>query len=216
MEEESYFDPHLGKSCLVTKEKAFQYYKDVEDYPNRYPKYCQSVKVMESSNNKITTKEFWNVTIDRDTDHVIIQVQYTFTEPTEIKYEIISGHMKGIKNRIRISDSQNEEYKSLVELSLPILDMTGHPFYGNKSIIYQDLLLYFEIQDAQHLEKKMINFQLGQKCPKCNTGRLGAKPSDIMEVNNNKRTIMSFECDACGEVFKNIMMESRDTVGVRG
>lgn len=216
MEEESCFDSHLGKNCLVTKEKAFHYYKDVEDYPNRYPKYCQSVEVIASSVNTITTKEFWNVTIDKDTAHVAIQVQYTFKGPTEIRYEILSGHMKGIKNRILLSDSQNEDYKSAVQLSLPILDMTGHPIYGNKSSVYQDLLLYFEIQDAQHLENKMINFQLGQKCPKCSTGKLGAKPSDIMEVDNNKRTITSFECDTCGEIFKNIMMESRDTVGVRG
>jgi ribosome-associated toxin RatA of RatAB toxin-antitoxin module len=195
MEEESCYDSHIVRLGVITKEKVFQYYKDVEDYPKRYPKYCQSVEVTESSNNTITTKEFWNVTTDKDTDHAIIQVQYTLTEPTEIRYEILSGHMKGIKNRIHITE--NDEYKSIVELSLPILDMTGHPIYGNKSTIYQDLLLYFEIQDIQHLANYMTMFQLGQKCPKCNKFyTLGAKPSDIMEVENNKRTIMSFECDA--------------------
>lgn len=210
MDEQSPIGAHEVRSYIVTKQEAFDYHKEFQQYSIRYPKYCQNIEITNCTNTEITTKEFWNVTLDSETDHALIEVRYHLTPNSEIKYEILKGNMSGVKNRIIFSDSKNQNYKSEIYFSLPVLDLTGHPLIGKGSSIYDNLLLYLRIQDAKHLEGKRGTFEIGQICPRCNRGKLGAKPGEIIGVNNNTKTVQRFQCDSCGETFSHTTMISRN------
>lgn len=205
---------HQSRSYVVTIEEAFNYHKDIERYPLRYPSYCQNVEIIKSSVNTITTKEFWNVSLDRNTDHVAIEVSYDLIQNREIRYQIQAGNMKGIRNRMLFLSSTDKNYKSQVEFALPILDMTGHPISGKRSQVYDNLIVYLRTQDAINLENKMRTYELGQICPKCKNGKLWSRPGDIIGVQNNTRTILNFECDFCHEKFRHVTIVSRDKIDI--
>jgi hypothetical protein len=65
--------PHYERLLIVPISKAFQYYRDIEAYTERYPDYCKRVDIIEKSENSnmIKTKEFWNTSIDNDIDKYI-------------------------------------------------------------------------------------------------------------------------------------------------
>lgn len=204
--------PHSSGEYRVSKESAFEYFQNFEEYPQGYPKYCKRVQVVDRSENTITTKEFWNM--DTDVDHVLITVCYELIPFTEIRYEITSGYMTGVKNSMKFSDLESDSNKSLLELALPILDVNSHPWGGKRNPVYDNLWLYLRIQNAQHLEGLRIGFTLGQTCSKCKNGKLGARGGGGSEVGNHKLTDEQFECDSCHKVFKNYLSISTDTVGV--
>jgi hypothetical protein len=212
--------PHRSGPFKGNKESVFEYYQDFEKYPQRYPKYCEWVKVIDRRGNTITTKEFWNISLDNDVDHVSIKVCYELIPFTEIRYEIIEGNLArliGIKNRMKFSDLQgNPDSNLVIEIAMPILDITGHPNVS-KSSVYQDLEMYLTIQDSICIHNKQDSrFAVGQTCSICKKGILGGRGGGGVEVDNHKLTDEQFECDSCHQVFKNYLSVSKDTVEVRG
>jgi hypothetical protein len=71
-----------------------------------YPRYCNWINTVHRTENTLTTKEFWNITLDRQTAHKIITVRSEFIPSTEIRYEILEGNAEGIKNKITFEDSR--------------------------------------------------------------------------------------------------------------
>lgn len=205
--------PHSGGDYSVSKELAFEYFQNFEEYPRRYPKHCKWIEVIDRSENIVTTKEFWNIALDNDVDHVLITVRYELIPFTEIRYEIMSGYKTGIKNSMKFSDLESNPNKSVIEFALPILDITGHP-YVSRSPVYRDLGMYLRMQDAICMENlQVFRFRVGQTCSKCKKGILGALPGELTGTGNHNLTSENFECDHCHEVFKNYLSVSSDTGG---
>ena len=206
--------PHSGGEYNVSKEKAFEYFQNFEEYPWRYPKYCKWVEVVDRSENTVTTREFWNM--DTEIDHVLITVCYELIPFIEIRYEIMEANLAnlvGIKNSMKFSDLESDPNKSLVELALPILDINGHPWSGKRNAAYDNVWLYLRLQNTQHLGGlKISKFGIGQVCSECKKGKLGARLGGGYEVGNHKLIDEQFECDECHKVFKNYLSVSRDNV----
>ena len=70
--------PHYERLLIVPISTAFQYYRDIEAYTERYPDYCKRVDIIEKSESgsMIKTKEFWNTSIGNDINHVVLYVNY--------------------------------------------------------------------------------------------------------------------------------------------
>lgn len=205
----------IGPSML-TKEVIFGYYSDFENYPVRYPKYCGQVSILLKSDNEVITKELWN--IETPKEHELIEVKYHLSPPLVIKYEIIGENRFGVKNKMQFSDSKNSTCKSFIEHSLPMLDIVRR-LYGQTSPAYEDLKIYFLVQDSMHMQngqEKM--FALGQTCLKCKTGKLASLPSAFTGNSDLsfRVKIEKFECCLCHEVFSNSMAVSGSRVGVSG
>ena len=117
--------PHYSRLLIVPISKAFQYYKDIEAYEKWYPNYCKQVDVIERSNNdsSIKTREFWNLSIDNNTDHIVLYVKYNFILLTEILYEIVDSSYEkliGIKNHVLLEE--REDNQTGAELNNVLLD----------------------------------------------------------------------------------------------
>jgi hypothetical protein len=207
--------PHRSGPFKGNKKSVFEYYQNFEEYPQRYPKYCEWVELADRKENVVTTKEFWNISLDNEIYHALITVRYELIPFTEIRYEIIEGNLArliGIKNRMKFSDLQDKPDFIVVEIAMPILDITGHPNVS-KSSVYQDLGMYLTIQDSICIHNNQDSkFAVGQTCSICNRGKLGALPGEITEKRNHKLTAEIFECGSCRQVFKNYLSVSKDTV----
>jgi hypothetical protein len=67
---------------------TFEYYRDIASYQSRYPRYYGKIEVIYESNGILRTKEFLNLNLDADRDHLSIQVEYQIDEPHKISFEI--------------------------------------------------------------------------------------------------------------------------------
>jgi hypothetical protein len=133
--------PHRSGPFKGSKESLFEYFQNVEGYPKRYSRYCESVEIIDKSDNTITTKEFWNISLDKDVDHVLIKVRYELIPYTEIRYEIMEANLArliGIKNRMKFSDLQDNPYSNLV---IDIL---------KERIAESDVNLYYDKDRGRH------------------------------------------------------------------
>lgn len=198
---------HNGRLLIVPISKAFQYYSDIEAYVERYPDYCKQVGIIEKSNNGniIRTKEFWNISIDSDIDHVVLYVNYNLFPLTEIRYEIVDSSYKkliGIKNHILLEE--REDNQTAIEANNVLLDIVCFPPHSRESDRYVELIDYFTIKDCIHLENKpMEPFKEGQLCTKCFKGRLQPpRTKETYQENGYKRKIVFWECDRCGFQYK--------------
>jgi hypothetical protein len=217
--EEPYGTSHSTRLTIVSKQRAYEYFSDIESYPQRYPDYCKKIEILEKSENCITTKEFWNIMIQEDIDHVVLTVKYTFLPPEEIQYEIIDGYDKaiGVRNHILIRESKDE--RLFVDYNNVFLDVIcfpphriqyGHHYFRD----YHDKIHYFTIKDCIHLEKKpMEPFKEGELCSKCKKGHLekSTKKEDFSENNFRRRTDI-WICDTCGQEFKHYMVDTSDEI----
>jgi hypothetical protein len=126
---------------------------------------------------------------------------------TSIRYEIMSGNKTGVKYGMKFSDLENNpDFNLVIEIAMPILDITGHPNVS-KSSMYQDLETYLTLG---------CRYANGQTCSICKMGILGGRGRGCIEVGNHKLTDEQFECDSCRQVFKNYLSVSKDSVEVRG
>ncbi len=207
--------PHSTGEYRATKQFAFDYFRNLEEYPIRYAKYCKWVKVVSQSDNSIITKEFWNISLNKDTDHVIVDVRYELIPNTVISYEILSGYADGIKNTISFFDLKDSTDRTMIEFALPILDITGHP-YAKNSLVYQDLWFYLRMQNAEFLENTpFTKFAVGQDCLNCRDGKLIInRLGDSTEIHNYKLVGEQFECDLCRHKHYNKYTFLNDGVGV--
>ncbi|MDN5847521.1 MAG: hypothetical protein L0H53_14750 [Candidatus Nitrosocosmicus sp.] len=202
---------HYGRPLIISMESAFQYFSDVESFPNYYPNICKKIDVILKSNDSNVTKEFWNVSINDKIDHVVLKVRYTFAPPNTISYEIIDGYEKaiGIKNTITLN--VNSKGMTFVEGNNPLLDVICYPphsvqmdEYSYKR--YTDLIDYFIWMDCIHLEKKPLEqLKEGDVCTKCKIGHLekSIKKEDFSNAKGTFRIRTEFWfCDSCGQEFK--------------
>lgn len=208
--------PHRSGPFKGSKESIFEYYRNFEEYPHRYPNYCKRVEVLSRSDNTVTTREFWSISLGMDVDHVLITVRYKLIPFTEISYEIIDATLAwviGISNSMRFSDLEGNPNSNLViEIAMPILDITGHP-NAIKSSVYEDLELYLTIQDSLCISNNQdTKPAVGQTCHLCNEGILYSLPGDITENRNHKLTAENFQCDTCHEVLKYYLSFSKETI----
>jgi hypothetical protein len=208
-------NPHSTGEYRATKQHAFEYFRNFEEYPVRYSKYCKWVRVVSRSDNSITTKEFWNITLDKNMDHVVLDVRYELIPNTAISYEILGRYASGIKNRISFLDLKDNTDRIIIELALPILDTPGHP-YAKNSFVYQDLWFYLRMQNAEFLENTpFTKFAVGQNCINCKEGKLIInRPGNSTEIDNYKLVGEQFECDLCHHRHYNNYIFSRDGVDV--
>ncbi len=214
-------DCHFSRLLTVTQSEAYQYFSDIEKYPERYPQYYQTIDVVERTDNSLTAKMFLNVNLSIEEDHANIIAKFTFKPETEIRYEVTSGPGQGIiKNAIIIRGQDtlgDKAYKSAVEMNHIPLDLLCYPppyMYepedekykdyiispGERLGEYQKMLTYFMEQDLVPLEKKGKRFEIDDLCNKCKKGHLqfyGKKEEyDI-------RKEVYFRCDYCGSEFSN-------------
>jgi hypothetical protein len=148
---------HYGSLLIVPISRAFQYYSDLEAYTERYPDYCKQVDVIEKSDNgnMMKTKEFWNIFVDRDIDHVVLYVNYNLFPLKEIRYEIVDSSYKklvGIKNHILLEERENDQ--SAIKANNVLLDIVCFPPHSRESDRYEELIDYFTMKDCIHLENK--------------------------------------------------------------
>jgi hypothetical protein len=207
---------HYSTVLTVPILEAFEYFRDIESYPQRYPNFCKSVDVLERSDDNIVTKEFWNISINNEIDHVFLKVRYSFFCPNQIKYEIINGYEKaiGIKNAILLTDRGNNE--TSIKGNNVLLDIISFPPHSIKSDRYQETIEYFRVQDCIHLEKKGIEyFKEGHICTKCKVGHLSAPiTKEIYKKDNFERKMVFWKCDSCGFEFQEFTLGTNDGVNI--
>jgi hypothetical protein len=194
---------HYDRVLIVPISRAFQYFSNIESYTTWYPDYCKRVDILEKSSdgNDIKTKEFWNISINNDIDHVILYVNYTFFPSTGFQYEIRDSSCKksiGIKNGILLEQRENNQ--TAINGNNVVLGVVCFPPHSQESQSYEELIDYFVVKDCIHLENKPIEpFREGQLCTKCYKDRLQApRTKEIYEENGYKRKIVFWECDRCG------------------
>jgi hypothetical protein len=199
---------HYERLLIVSISKAFQYFSNIEEYKTRYHEYCGQVDIIEKSNhdNTIKTKEFWNISINENIDHVILYVKYMFFPLTKIQYEITDSSYEksiGIKNVILLHELENNNQTG-IKGNNALLDLVCFPPHSSKSDRYEELIHYFTVKDCIYLENKpMEPFKKGQLCTKCFRGRLQhPRIKENYEHNGYKRKITFWECNSCGFQYK--------------
>jgi hypothetical protein len=151
-----------------TIEESFNYYMDVEAFPERYPKHCVRVKVQHRSIDSVTTREVWNISLFQ-VDYVSIKVRYNFIPNKAIQYEIIEGYGQGTKNEINLEPSQ---YGTLVCGCLPMRDIIAL-LVSRQTEVWDNSPTYFMNQDSIMLEGKMDqSFKNGDLCIICRKGNI--------------------------------------------
>jgi hypothetical protein len=193
----------------VPIDEAFRYFSDVDANATRYSTYCKNVATISSTDHSLTTKEFWNISISADIDHVILEVRYRFVPPTRIYYEIIGGYVKGIGIQNLLVLTRTENNSTIVKINNPLLDIICYPPHSIKPGMhfftgYMDMIGYFLTRDLIHLEKKSFeHFKAGQTCIKCKKGTLSG-PRTVEEYikDDFRRKIVLWKCSYCGFDFK--------------
>jgi hypothetical protein len=156
---------HFSRGLIITQSEAYQYYSDIEKYPERYPWYYKTVDVIERTDSSLTAKMLLNIHLSIEEDHAVVTAKYTFIPETEIRYEVISGRGQGIINNSIIIGGQDtiadETYKSAVEINHIPLDLLCYPppyfpipsddryrfWPGDRVGEYNRMVTYFTLQD---------------------------------------------------------------------
>lgn len=179
----------------------------------RYPRLSVNVVPIGQTENTITQRETWNVSIG-DLQHVAFTIRYVKASDREIGYEITEGYGRGIMGTIAFKDHPDG---TLVGADVPLLDVHALLF-PQADDMRSDLLRYLLWQDAYFLEGKFDFFRDGQMCPFCKKGILkklmGSTDGDA--TGDMKLDEENFECNLCGEQRSNMIISVKDGVEVRG
>jgi hypothetical protein len=90
---------HFTRAFNIPLSKVYDYYSNIQEYTQRYPRHYSKIDVISSSDdNSINTRQFLNISLDRNQDHVNVEVKYTFVPQKEIQYEIKGYGKTVIKN----------------------------------------------------------------------------------------------------------------------
>jgi hypothetical protein len=207
---------HFTRAFNIPLSKVYDYYSNIEEYTERYPRYYSKIDVISSSDNSIDTRQFLNISLDENEDHLNVEVKYIFVPLTEIQY-VIKGYGETIiKNSMwfRGEDTVGKGYQCGVEINHVPLDLYCYPPHSmERDMIgyneYSRMIEYLMEQDLQHLENKRLGWRIGDPCKRCGKGTL--QLSAKKEVTRT-RIIETFRCDYCGSEFANQRVESHDTI----
>ena len=158
---------HSGRLLIVPISKAFQYYCDLESYPTRYPDCCKQFDLLDTNDNKVKTRELWNIALNNDVDHVVLHVLYTFSPQTNIQYEIMESSYEGLVGiKSGISLTERENYQTAIDYNNVLLDTICYPPHSKSLHRYDELIDYFRIKDCIYLENKPLeSFKEGRVLP---------------------------------------------------
>jgi hypothetical protein len=208
---------HFTRAFNIPLSKVYDYYSNIEEYTQRYPRHYSKVDVISSSDdNSINTRQFLNISLDRNQDLVNVEVKYTFVPQKEIQYEIKGYGKTVIKNSMwfRGEDTVGKGYQCAVEISHVPLDLICYPPHSMECDMiryneYSRMIEYLMEQDLQHLENKRMGWRIGDSCKKCGKGTLrsGGKKEDTGDGR-----IETLVCDYCRSEFANQRVESYDTI----
>jgi hypothetical protein len=207
---------HFSRGLIVPLSTAFEYYSNIEAYVERYPRYYGKIEVICRTADSITTRQFLNISLDENNDHVNVVAKYTFFPEKEIKYEIMEGYGRGIENSIVFLDQDQvgKPYKCSVKINHIPLDLMYYPpprfETSRRRDEYDRMLDYFLEQDLVPLEgKNWGGWKIGQICTICQKGTL--QMTGEREETGIKQTDF-FRCDYCGHEFKNYKIETSSTI----
>lgn len=190
---------HYSMVVQVPISKVFKYYAEFEKYPERYPRYCAKLDVLDKKGNVVTTKEMWNLTLGSDISHITIKVKYTLIENKEILYEVENYNGKNLKNIFSFEDCGNQTRLLSNMVPFDILSFS----YGLQDPVYHSVIDYFTKQDSIYLEGKMWGYIGGESCPKCHQGQLERTGKvENTHSTHEKRKIEYFRCDKCQSEFQ--------------
>jgi hypothetical protein len=201
---------------------TFEYYGDIASYHLRYPIYYGKIDVLYESNGLLKTKEFLNLNLDKNIDHLLIEVEYHIDKPNKISFKItannfiksISGGLTFIPQEFYYKTGTEEEVRregTLVNGTISALAVISLPPGSKDSSQYEDMLIYFGERDAEFLEgKPSFQYRAGQQCTKCGKGRLkfsGKKEHTRINrefpLKEQHVTIEVLFCDVCRNPFEN-------------
>jgi hypothetical protein len=207
---------HFSRGLDVPLSKAYEYYSDIEVYTQRYLRYYSKIDVVDRSNETISTRQFLNVSLDENQDHVNVDVKYTFFPLKEIQYEIEGYGENVIKNSIRFrnKDIVGKAYQCAVEINHVPLDIMCYPPHSiERDMVgyneYARMIDYFTEQDLEPLENKRWRWKVEDSCIKCGKGTLQLTGE---REDTGFRKIEYFKCDYCASPFKNQRIETCDTL----
>jgi hypothetical protein len=142
--------------------KVFGHFSNIESYTEKYPHYYGKIDLMSRVNEKsITTREFLNISLDAERNHVVVHVQYKLIPMKEISYEVIGDYGNGIKNKITFQAMGRLTY--VIGTIVP-LDIISLPPGSKESKQYIRMLNYFRSQDIICLQNKPLGNKIGEIC----------------------------------------------------
>ena len=199
---------------------TFEYYDDIASYNSRYPTYYGNIDVMYESNGILNTKEFLNLNLDKDRDHVSIEGEYRIDKPNKISFELkgdnivesISGGLTFIPTEFIYNKERREG--TLVSGTISALEMISLPPGSKDGSEYEKMLVYFGERDDELIEGKPVNgYREGQQCTKCGKGKLqiSAKKERTridreFPLADQENMIDVLGCDHCGNSFENVLI----------
>lgn len=191
--------------------KTFEYFSQFEKYPERYYKYCSQLDILEKKDNVIVTREIWNMTPNKDFDHVTIKVKYTLIPEKEIQYEVIDGFGTGIiKNKFTF-EKRDEEF-TLVEDPYVVLEIFAKFMKNDNHPLLLHMHDHFMWRNMKLLEGKQTGYETGDPCPHCNTGHLTYCPKkEITEEKNKLYEEERFLCNKCDKISTVHKIQSNET-----
>jgi len=192
--------------------KVFDYYSQIDKYPERYPTYCMKVDIIEKNENCLVTKEIWNVTIG-ELDHITVKVKYTLKPNNEIKFEILEGYGQGCINGIVLTESDNGLVGArLAWVPLEIISKV----YGDEDPLIADMAKYFNRRDVEDYEGKQVETKAGDPCPFCKIGKLVPTGKfKELDKHDEYQSERSFQCDSCDKTISHHEIHLRERIGIR-
>lgn len=192
--------------------KVFDYYKQIEEYPERYPKYCIRIDVLEKKENFLITSEMWNAVLG-DLEYMKIKVKYIFTPYTEIKFEILDGYGKGNVNGIILNEAlKNNVGARLAWTPLEAIEL----MYGENEPTLTTMAQYFNRRDVEIYEGRQVETKSGDPCPSCKVGKIfptGKYEKTTKE--NESHSDRKFKCDKCGEIITHHEIGIQDKINIK-
>jgi len=202
--------------------RVYEYYRDIESYPLKYPTVYGEIKVVKPGLGDIDVKI--QPPGERISEDNQFTARFMFFPQNEIRYEVINGYGKGtIKNSIIImepsGDAIRRGYKCEVEvnhLPLDIIKFDLHWFEepNPMSMSYHEMVMSLKFQDYIRLEG-MQNLDEVRDCPKCGEEKSVHRTDGRSETDRNKKTIW-LQCEKCGKEFRDISIVTSDGLGLHG
>jgi hypothetical protein len=200
------------------KDKPWMVERPIASYHSRYPRYYGKIDVINESDKLLKTKEFLNLNLDENRDHLSIEVEYHIHKPNKILFKITSSNfIESISGDLTFTSQEfyyNKERceGTFVNGTISALTVISLPPRSEDCSEYEEMLIYFGHTDAEFLEgKPSYEFRAGQQCIICNKGRLQVlgkkehtKRDREFPLVEQENIIEVLVCDTFGKSFENV------------